>query len=878
MGLEVRRIRATHGANVFALFPVIYGEVKLNEFEDISSKDVTGFTKKLTELFPGLNKHKCSYEFEGGFLRRLKEGTYLPHISEHLALEIQNILGLNVVYGKSIRVERDIYWVAIEYRYEETAKLALKYAFRIVETLLGGGEISRDELSTYLYDINKAFEEEKLGPSTLSLIEAAKKRKIPVLPIDPKWSMFQLGHGKKAERISATVTSRSSLLSGDIAKDKYMTKKILGAAGISTPHGYVVNSPEEAATIATKMGFPVVVKPLDSHHGKGVMGDLRNEEDVKMAFIIASKHSKNIMVEDFIEGKDYRFLVVNGKMIAAASRVPPYIVGDGKKTVKELVDILNMDPNRGAGHENYLTKVKLSEEEITYLKNQGLKVTDIVPKNVVVYLRRNANLSTGGMAEDVTEDVCPEIVKEVERAAKIIGLDVCGVDAIIKNIKKPLGKRNGGIIEINAAPGLRMHLKPSVGVKRDVGLSIINYLFPKDNGRIPIIAITGTNGKTSVTRLVGEILKRANYAVGMTTTGGIFIDGIKIISGDTTGPWSTNVVLMNKDVEVAVLEVARGGIWRRGLGYDRAYIGCVLNIRDDHIGVDGIRDREDIFWIKSVVVEAVWGDGYSVVNAMDEYAEKLLSRAKGLHALFSLEKNNVVIKELKKGSTAVYINEGHVVYENNREKEVVMPVKDILYAAGGNLKVNLENALAAILIAKLMNVDNEYVVNTLMNVKYDAFSGRMNILEYEGKKIVVDYAHNPDAILNLRDLVKELESNESWCVVAIPGDRNDDMLRANGKALASVFDHVLVTAREKDLRGRDKNDLIKKIVDGVINENGKDVVGMYDAEKAIKVAVNRARVGDVVFILLGNEVEEVKEILKSSLNRNVKINQENKGI
>ena len=863
MGLEIRRIRPIYGANVFALFPIVYAEVKLNEFLNISSKDVPEFVDRLLSFFPGLKKHKCSYDFEGGFVLRLKEGTYLPHIAEHLALEIQNILGINAKFGKSIWIKDDIYWVAIEYEGEKTASLALRYSLEIVEKLLSGEEISRDEIESYLNDIKKEYEYERLGPSTRAIIEAAKERWIPVTPVEMDWSMFQLGYGKKAKMISASVTSETSLLSGDIAKDKFMSKKMLMDAGVPVPVGYVVKNPDDAVRAARKIGYPVVVKPLDSHHGRGVIGCIKNDEDVRSAYIVARKYSKKVIVEEHLRGDDYRFLVVDGKMVAAARRVPPYIIGDGKRNIKELVDELNKDPRRGWGHENYLTKVRIGEEEINYLKRQGFNLMDIVPKGEIVYLRRNANLSTGGTAEDVTDEICEEIKLAVERAAKTIGLDVCGVDAIIKDVKKPLGNGNGGIIEINTAPGLRMHIKPTKGKSRDVGGEIIDYLFPHGDGRIPVIAITGTNGKTSVVKIVGKILENKGYCVGMTTTGGIYICGKKVVEGDTTGPWSARLVLRDRSVDIAVLECARGGIWRRGLGYDRAYIGCVLNIREDHIGVDGIENLDDIFWIKSVVTEAVLPYGYSIVNAEDIYAERLLERARGKHALFSTKKNELVEREIKSDGIAVYIENGIVYYENKERREKVMKVGELTYALGGYLMANVENSLAAILIAKLMGIENNIIRDTLFTLEPGSFSGRLNIKEYKGKKIIVDYAHNPDSILKLKDLVDYIKPRETWCVIAIPGDRDDSLLIKDGEAAAWVFNHILITAREKDLRGREKNDLLEKISSGAKRVRGRDVNVVQDADDAIRYAIHKAKSGDAVFILMGfDTVEDVIKKLK----------------
>ncbi|NPA75113.1 MAG: cyanophycin synthetase [Euryarchaeota archaeon] len=868
MGLEVRRIRALEGANVFALFPVIYGEVKLNEFYNISSSDVPGFTESITTLFPGLQNHKCSYGVKGGFIKRLKEGTYLPHISEHLCIELQNILGIPVKFGKSIWIDDDIYWVAVEYVYKDTGTLALKYSFEIVEKLLSGKTISHEEVQTYLHDLKKVLDEEKLGPSTQAIINSAKKRKIPIIPIDLRWSMFQLGYGKKAVKISATITSKTSLLAGDIAKDKYMTKKILERMGIHVPRGYVVSNLDSALDAAHKIGFPVVIKPLDSHHGKGVISDIKEDREVKLAFLVASKYSRKVMIEEHLTGDDYRFLVINGKVVAASKRIPPYIIGDGKSTIKELVDKLNSDPLRGEGHENYLTRVKLEEEEISYLRHQGFTPSDVLPSGIKVYLRKNGNLSTGGIAIDVTEEVHLEIINEVERAAKTVGLDVCGVDAIIKDIKRPLGNRNGGIIEINAAPGLRMHLRPTEGKKRNVADAIVDYLFPKnDDGRIPVIAVTGTNGKTSVVKLLGKILSKEGYKVGMSTTGGIYINDKKIISGDTTGPWSTRIILQNPDVEVAVLEVARGGIWRRGLGYDRAFIGCVLNIREDHLGVDGIKSKEDIFWIKSLVTEAVLPSGFSVLNAEDEYCEKLMARAKGKPALFSTKYNENIKNALEKQYPVIYVENNRVLFANGKTSEEIIPVKSINYAMGGKIKAHLENALAAILIAKLMGVPTKTIKEVLKDTSISEFDGRMNIINFENKTVIIDYAHNPDAILHLKDFVQILNPQESWCVVAIPGDRNNDILKKDGKALGKVFDHVIVTARESDLRGRDKDDLLNRIADGADETDCKEVRKIGECKAALRYALNNAKSGDAIFILLGlSGPEELSDILGSVFN------------
>ncbi|MFP4016198.1 MAG: cyanophycin synthetase, partial [Halanaerobiales bacterium] len=630
------------GPNLYSYSPVIETICDLGDYDRVESKNIKDFNKSLVKNFPGLKEHSCSEGRKGGFLKRLDQGTYLGHIIEHLSLEIQVIHGYDVYYGKTIWTEGSRYKIITEYIVEELAEFAVEAAVEIVMALTEQSKIEQI-INRVKRDGEKIIKRYGIGPSTRSLIEAASNRGIPVITLDKEACLYQLGYGKKQKRIEATISSTTSCIAVDIASNKMQTKILLEDAGLPVPRGYILENTLQLKELICHIDTPLVVKPFNCNHGKGVSLNIHNWYELKKAFYRAKKYSRKVIIEEYIAGKDYRLLVVGNNMVAAAERRPPYVRGDGRSNISQLIDQVNESSLRGEGHEKPLTRINIDEVVVKYLCGQGYNLDTIPEKNQLIYLRHNGNLSTGGTAEDITDQVHPLNVDLAVRAARVIGLDIAGVDIIAQDIRVPLSKQDGAVIEVNAAPGIRMHHFPTTGKKRAAADAIIDYLFPDDNGRVPVVSITGTNGKTTTTRLLAEIFCQIYDNVGYTTTDGTYINGHCIMSGDNTGPISAKAILMEPTIDIALLETARGGIVREGLGYNYSDIGVIINITEDHLGVDGIETLSDLAFIKSLVIETVKRTGNCVLNADDPIVLKLSERASAPIFYFSQENNNVVI-------------------------------------------------------------------------------------------------------------------------------------------------------------------------------------------------------------------------------------------
>ena len=631
--VQILNIQSFSGRNIYSHKPVIKISVDIGEMYKYPTKDIKGFNDKILEYFPGLRKHCCSLGYEGGFLERLIEGTYMGHVAEHMIIELQNMLGYDVHYGKT-RIEREpsIYYIVYEYKNEKCGIECARTIFEVINEILNNEKI---DLPAKLERLEKIAIENDLGPSTKAIYMEAQKRGIPVARIG-NGSVLQLGYGKHSRLIQASLTDLPSCITVDTVSNKDMTKRILNDFMIPVPEGDITYSLEGAIFLANSIGFPVVIKPLDGNQGKGVTVNINNEQEVKAAFIEARKFSNSILVEEYIDGNDYRLLVVGDKVSAAAERRLPFVIGDGIHTVSELVERENASELRGTDHEKPLTKIKLDDLAKKVLLSQGVDENYIPKANEEVILRYSSNISTGGTARDCTDEVHPYNAELAVKAAKALGLDIAGVDMCCEDISKPLCEQNGAIIEVNAAPGLRMHIYPSVGKPRNVAEDIINMMFPKDKEHsIPIVSVTGTNGKTTTTRLIAHVLNAQGKRAGMTTTCGIYIGDQCLLKGDNTGAVGARLLLSNKSIDAAVLETARGGIIKKGLGYDLADVGVITNISEDHLGIDGIDSLEDLAFVKSLVIEAVKPCGYAVINADDKYARYFLERAKSEVILFS---------------------------------------------------------------------------------------------------------------------------------------------------------------------------------------------------------------------------------------------------
>jgi cyanophycin synthetase len=852
--LKIESIRAIHGPNTFHHKPVLVMTLNLGKLTNVSSLQMDGFTERMLKILPGLWEHRCSPRRYGGFVERLQRGTYLGHIIEHIALELSRPAGIEVTYGKTIYAGKPgFYQVAVRFESEEGMELVLRTAVDLARVLIGGAE--EFPLAERIGEIKRVVRETALGPSTRAIIDAAEKRNIPWQRLD-EFSLIQLGYGKERRLIQATTSGETSNIAVEIAQDKSLTKRLLQANSLPTPRGVTVNTAEEAAAALRSLGAPVVVKPLDGNHGNGVQMHLSKEAEVRAAFAHAVTYARRgeVLVEQQFVGKDFRILVVGGKLVAAAERVPAHVTGDGQLTIQELIDAENVNPLRGEGHEKPMTKIHLDSCSEVCLARQGLTFASVPGYGQTVYLRETANLSTGGCAVDVTDEVHPEVKALCERAARLSGLDICGIDFISADISKPMAEQRGGIIELNAGPGIRMHHFPSRGRARDAGGAIVKHLFPNEkDGRIPIISITGTNGKTTVTRLVSHIMSRSGKVVGSTTTDGIFVNGTPVAFGDTTGPISAKAVLSDPAVEVAVLETARGGLVRRGLGYDWSDVGVITNVQLDHIGQDGIEDREDILRIKSLVAERVRPGGAVVLNVDDDLLAKLgtspIFKDREV-VFFSTEESSMILrKHRNQGKRVFYIREGWLCEGAGSEETRILRAADLPFAFYGTARFQIANALAAAAAARSAGVPVEVVregLSTFSASKHN--SGRANFYRVGNGYLMVDYGHNPEAMRAVAAMTAKWAQLRVTGVIAVPGDRSDELIRECARAAAEGFDRLIVR-EDADLRGRRPGEVAAIVCDEVKSGYAGPPLAcdiVLDPRAALEKALEEMENGEIV--------------------------------
>jgi len=887
--LRVLEKQIYRGPNVYGYEPMIRFQLDLGALEAHPSNTLPGFTDRLLELLPSLETHGCSYREPGGFIRRLRDGTWLGHVTEHVALELQTQAGRRVTYGKtrSVRGQPGVYNVLYSYKEERVGLIAGAVALRLVNSLLppelqglegvdlllpaGVSRLDPDapfDFDAELGELRRLTRRFTLGPTTQSLVSEAERRGIPFLRLDDE-SLVQLGYGKYQQQIRASITSKTPHIATGTASNKDLTKRLLDRAGLPVPQGVVVRDADEAVRAARRLRGPVVTKPLDGNHGRGVSLNLSTPEQVRQGFEEARQHSRDVVVEQFFAGNDHRVLVVNGEVIAVAERVPAHVVGDGRRTISELVEEVNRDPRRGDGHEKVMTRIKVDAHVLTLLGRSGRTPETVPAAGEVVFLCDTANLSTGGTAIDRTDVTHPENLTIARRAAQVIGLDVAGIDLISPDITRSVHQTGGGIVEVNAAPGFRMHLQPSEGQPRNVAAPVLNMLFPKGTPcRMPIISITGTNGKSTTSRMVAHILRQAGRLVGLTTSNGIYIDGEQIVSGDTTGPKSARVVLSDPGVEVAVLETARGGILREGLGFERCDVGAVLNIQPDHLGLKGIETVEDLAWVKSLVVEVVTDTGISVLNADDPLTLRMRKKARGRLALFSMQGGPGAPEPLRAhiadGGLAL-VREGTVlgdelVLYQDGQRTPIMRARDIPATLGGFAQVNIQNALAAAAIAVAQNVELPVIRTALstFSTSYEQSPGRLNLYDGHPFRVMLDYAHNPPGMEYLRDLVAHLRPPRGRVigVMGVAGDRRDEDIRRMGELAAATFDDLIV--REDELRrGRPVGEGARILSEGA-QAGGlapERITTILSEREAVEQGLRQAQPGDLV-IFLATEVED----------------------
>lgn len=833
-----------HGRNIYSHRPVMKMVVDIGEYGNIPTKDIEGFNEKLLEAFPGLKSNCCGLGYEGGFLERLKNGTYIAHVLEHVILEMQYMLGYDVRYGKTRIIEEpSLYYLVYEYQNEVCGLECGKAAVFILNCFLSGEKIDVREFLDYLGAVSLDAE---LGPSTSAIVAEAKKRNIPITRIGHE-SLVRLGYGKHSRLIESTLTDATSCISADISSNKQLTKDLLNEHKIPVPYGKVVFSEISAVMVAHQIGLPVVVKPFDGNQGKGVHLNLKTDDEIKAAFAQASKYSTGVIVEKYVRGRDFRILVVGDKVCAVSERLPASITGDGVHTIKELVDIVNRDKNRGEQHEKPLTKIRLDAVALNVLAKKNLTQDSVPKKGEVVVLRENGNLSTGGTAIDCTDIIHPDNAELAVRAAKAIGIDIAGIDVVTEDISKPIAETGGAVVEVNTAPGIRMHLYPSKGKPRNVAKDIVDLLFPDEESyKFPIVSVTGTNGKTTTVRLIHHVLGLTGKTVGMTSTSGTYVGDKCICKGDNSGPRSARSLLANKAIDAAVLETARGGIIREGLGYDLADVGVITNVTGDHLGLDGIETIEDLAFVKALVVEAVKKDGAAVLNAEDSMTPYIIKRVKAKTILFCMDES-AAEKFASACNTHVFTSDGMIKVRDGGALTDIVSVNDVPITCGGLIDCNIENSLAAVAALYALGVDVKTIAEGLKS--FDSNSGRFNIFELNGFRVMFDYGHNPAGYEQAIRACEKLGCSRLVGVIGMPGDRQDSAIRSVGERCAKAFSRIYIK-EDLDLRGRKAGEVASLFYDAIVKTgySRENVTVIENELEAFKAAVADARPGDLIVV------------------------------
>ncbi len=834
----------------------------LEEMEQNPTNKVDGFRERLEEMFPGMYEHRCSVGTAGGFFERVNEGTWMGHVIEHIALEIQTLAGMDVGFGRTRGYgEEGVYNVVFAYMEESVGRFAAEASVAICKALVSNTSYDLDAAIQKMRELRESY---RLGPSTGSIIEEAEMRGIPWIRLN-KYSLCQLGYGANQKRIQATVTSETSSIGVEIACDKEDTKYLLEQAEIPVPKGDIIRKEESLEEACRYVGYPLVIKPVGGNHGRGITVDVNNYEDALVAFAAAKEVSNAVIVEKFITGDDYRLLVINNVLVAAAKRTPAHVVGDGKSTIQALVDEVNKDPRRGYGHENVLTQITINDLTKSILKLKGYDENSVPAKDEVVVLKDTANLSTGGTAEDITDIVHPANVSMAQRISKIIDLDICGIDIMTTDISQPLSDTGGAVLEVNAGPGFRMHLAPTSGLPRNVAAPVIDKLFPQGTtGRIPIIAVSGTNGKTTTTRLIAHILKMKGYRVGYTTSDGVYIQNRLLMTGDCTGPSSAEFVLKDPTVNFAVLECARGGLLRAGLGFKKCDIGIVTNVAADHLGLKGIHTIEQLAKVKAVIPETVLPDGYAILNADDDLVYEMRRDVSSNIALFSMDEESPRIKAIQRmgGVCAIYEN-GYVTICRGEWKMRVARVEEIPLTYGGKAEFMIQNVLPAILSAHLQGVSIEDMRAALETFIPSASQtpGRLNLFEFNDFSVLLDYAHNPAGMRALKKFVDSMEATVKVGIIAGIGDRRVEDNNEMGAIAADTFDEIIIR-QDKRLRGKTEEELIKMLSDGIKKKNPNIKTTVIPSEReAITHAIQNAVKGSLI-VLSSDVIPEALDLVK----------------
>ena len=864
--MKIVEIKILRGPNYWSVrrTKLIQMKLDLEEKEKMPTNSIPGFRERLEAMIPSLIEHRCSEGTRGGFFKRVEEGTWMGHVIEHIALEIQTLAGMDTGFGRTRGTGKDgEYYVCFSYMEEDAGIYAAKAAVRIAHALIFEEEY---DMNDDIQNLREIREDTRLGPSTGCIVDEAAKRGIPYIRLN-KHSLVQLGYGVHQKRIRATIASTTGNIAVDIACDKEETKNLLEAAEIPVPKGDVVRTEEGLRDAIDRIGYPCVIKPIDGNHGKGNTTNITDWEMALRAFAAAKEYGRSVIIEKYITGFDFRILVINYKFICAALRTPAAVTGDGKNTIQYLIDETNKDPRRGYGHEKVLTQITMDQFTQKMLDEKGYSLDTVPAKDELVLLKPTANLSTGGTSTDVTDEVHPANIMMCERIAKIIGLDICGIDIMATDLRTPVKENGGAILEVNAAPGFRMHIDPSVGLPRNVAEPVVDMLFPKGSaGTIPIIAITGTNGKTTTTRLTAHIAKTAGYKVGYTTSDGVYIQNQMMMKGDCTGPVSSTFVLKDPTVDFAVLECARGGILKNGLAFQNCDVAVVTNISADHIGLGGIDSMEQMAKVKQVVPETVFKHGYAILNADDDLVYAMKEGLECNIAFFSMDENNPrIVKHCKAGGYAAVFENGYITIMKGTWKIRVIKVSEVPVTYGGKAIHNIMNCLPAVLSTYFWrNIEIEDIKLALQTFVPSSTQtpGRLNMFQFKHFQFLVDFAHNPAGLELLCDFISKLDGEPKVGIISGTGDRRDEDIKELGRISGRSFDEIIIR-QDKNLRGRTAEEIVNLLVEGINETKTKDIPIeiIYNEKEAIMHAYNNAKPGSLITIMC-DVVAEALDLIK----------------
>jgi cyanophycin synthetase len=824
--MRILKIQTLRGPNYWSIrrHKLIVMRLDLESLAETPSNEIPGFYEGLVEALPSLESHFCSPGCRGGFLMRVREGTMMGHIIEHVALELQELAGMQAAFGRTRETNTNgVYQVVFEYQHnEEAGRYAGRAAVRLCQSIIDRGRYPKAELEQDIQDLRDFCRDSALGPSTEAIVKEAEKKGIPWMALSSRF-LIQLGYGASQKRIQATMTNNTGILGVELACDKEATKRILAEAGIPVPKGTTINFLDDLEEAIDGVGgYPIVIKPLDGNHGRGITIDIRTWQEAEAAYDAARLVSRAVIVERYYVGRDHRVLVVDGKVVAVAERVPAHVVGNGRSTIAQLIEETNLDPNRGDGHDKVLTKIELDRNSYQLLERQGLSLNHVLSKDQICYLRATANLSTGGIAVDRTDEIHPENIWLAQRVVKIIGLDIAGIDIVTSDISRPLRENDAVIVEVNAAPGFRMHIAPSHGTSRNVAGAVVDMLFKNEQAsRVPILSVTGTNGKTTTTRLLAHIFRQTGKVIGYTTTDGTYIGDYLVEAGDNTGPQSAQLILQDPTVQVAVLETARGGILRSGLAFESSNVGVILNVAADHLGLGDIDTIDQLAHLKSVVAEAVYPDGYAVLNADDPRVVAMAEKTKANIAYFTMNPDSQKVRDhIQKGGVAALFENGYISILKGDWTHRIEKVENIPLTMGGRAPFMIANALAASLAAFVQNVTIEQIRAglTTFRASVSQTPGRMNLFNLGNYHALIDYAHNPHSYEALGSFVRNWTTGDRIGVVGGPGDRRDEDFVMLGKLAAGIFNRIIIK-EDDDTRGRARGSAAELIAQGIRQAN-----------------------------------------------------------